>query len=59
LRSTARAPAKGNGFSELEFALLVEAGLIGKDTLLAITTVHHCRCWPRRCQRFRTTSAWI
>jgi 5-formyltetrahydrofolate cyclo-ligase len=30
---------KGGGFSDLEFALLVEAGLIGKDTLLA-TTVH-------------------
>jgi hypothetical protein len=30
---------KGGGFSDLEFALLVEAGLIGEDTLLA-TTVH-------------------
>ncbi len=30
---------KGGGFSDLEFALLVEAGLIGKDTLL-VTTVH-------------------
>jgi hypothetical protein len=30
---------KGGGFSDLEFALLVEAGLIGGDTVLA-TTVH-------------------
>jgi 5-formyltetrahydrofolate cyclo-ligase len=30
---------KGGGFSDLEFALLVEAGLIGKQTLL-VTTVH-------------------
>jgi 5-formyltetrahydrofolate cyclo-ligase len=30
---------KGGGFSDLEFALLVEAGLIGPDTLIA-TTVH-------------------
>jgi 5-formyltetrahydrofolate cyclo-ligase len=30
---------KGGGFSDLEFALLVEAGLIGEDTVLA-TTVH-------------------
>jgi 5-formyltetrahydrofolate cyclo-ligase len=30
---------KGGGFSDLEFALLVEAGLIGKDTVLA-TTAH-------------------
>jgi 5-formyltetrahydrofolate cyclo-ligase len=30
---------KGGGFSDLEFALLVEAGLIGPDTLVA-TTVH-------------------
>jgi 5-formyltetrahydrofolate cyclo-ligase len=30
---------KGGGFSDLEFALLVEAGLIGPDTVLA-TTVH-------------------
>jgi 5-formyltetrahydrofolate cyclo-ligase len=30
---------KGGGFSDLEFALLAEAGLIGKDTVLA-TTVH-------------------
>jgi 5-formyltetrahydrofolate cyclo-ligase len=30
---------KGGGFSDLEFALLVEAGLIGRDTLL-VTTVH-------------------
>jgi 5-formyltetrahydrofolate cyclo-ligase len=30
---------KGGGFSDLEFALLVEAGLISKQTLL-VTTVH-------------------
>jgi hypothetical protein len=30
---------KGGGFSDLEFALLVEAGLIDTDTVLA-TTVH-------------------
>jgi 5-formyltetrahydrofolate cyclo-ligase len=30
---------KGGGFSDLEFALLVEAGLIGTDTMVA-TTVH-------------------
>jgi 5-formyltetrahydrofolate cyclo-ligase len=30
---------KGGGFSDLEFARLVEAGLIGKHTVLA-TTVH-------------------
>jgi 5-formyltetrahydrofolate cyclo-ligase len=30
---------KGGGFSDLEFALLVEAGLIGKHTVL-VTTVH-------------------
>jgi 5-formyltetrahydrofolate cyclo-ligase len=30
---------KGGGFSDLEFALLVEAGLIGADTVVA-TTVH-------------------
>jgi 5-formyltetrahydrofolate cyclo-ligase len=30
---------KGGGFSDLEFALLVEAGLIGRDTVMA-TTVH-------------------
>ena len=30
---------KGGGYSDLEFALLVEAGLIGADTVLA-TTVH-------------------
>jgi 5-formyltetrahydrofolate cyclo-ligase len=30
---------KGGGFSDLEFALLVEAGLIGKDSLL-VTAVH-------------------
>jgi 5-formyltetrahydrofolate cyclo-ligase len=28
---------KGGGFSDLEFALLVEAGLIGPDTVVAIT----------------------
>jgi 5-formyltetrahydrofolate cyclo-ligase len=30
---------KGGGFSDLEFALLAEAGLIGPDTVVA-TTVH-------------------
>jgi 5-formyltetrahydrofolate cyclo-ligase len=30
---------KGGGFSDLEFALLVEAGLVGTDTVL-VTTVH-------------------
>jgi 5-formyltetrahydrofolate cyclo-ligase len=30
---------KGGGFSDLEFALLVEAGLIGTNTMVA-TTVH-------------------
>jgi 5-formyltetrahydrofolate cyclo-ligase len=30
---------KGGGFSDLEFALLVEAGLIGTETVVA-TTVH-------------------
>jgi 5-formyltetrahydrofolate cyclo-ligase len=30
---------KGGGFSDLEFALLVEAGLMGRDTVVA-TTVH-------------------
>jgi 5-formyltetrahydrofolate cyclo-ligase len=30
---------KGGGFSDLEFALLVEAGLVGTDTVVA-TTVH-------------------
>ena len=30
---------KGGGFSDLEFALLVEAGLIGTNTVVA-TTVH-------------------
>jgi 5-formyltetrahydrofolate cyclo-ligase len=30
---------KGGGFSDLEFALLAEAGLIGRDTVVA-TTVH-------------------
>jgi 5-formyltetrahydrofolate cyclo-ligase len=30
---------KGGGFSDLEFALLVEAGLLGPDTVVA-TTVH-------------------
>jgi 5-formyltetrahydrofolate cyclo-ligase len=30
---------KVGGFADLEFTLLVETGLIGKDTLLA-TTVH-------------------
>jgi 5-formyltetrahydrofolate cyclo-ligase len=30
---------KGGGFSDLEFALLVEAGLVGPDTVVA-TTVH-------------------
>ena len=30
---------KGGGFSDLEFALLVEAGLIGTDTVV-VTTVH-------------------
>jgi 5-formyltetrahydrofolate cyclo-ligase len=30
---------KGGGFSDLEFALLTEAGLIGRDTVVA-TTVH-------------------
>ena len=30
---------KGGGFADLEFALLVEAGLIGTDTVL-VTTVH-------------------
>jgi 5-formyltetrahydrofolate cyclo-ligase len=30
---------KGGGFSDLEFALLVEAGVVGEDTVLA-TTVH-------------------
>jgi 5-formyltetrahydrofolate cyclo-ligase len=33
---------KGGGFSDLEFALLVEAGLIGTDTVVA-TTVHDFR----------------
>ena len=47
---------KGGGFSDLEFALLVEAGLIGTDTVVA-TTVHPYRCWRRRCQRPPTTSA--
>jgi 5-formyltetrahydrofolate cyclo-ligase len=36
---------KGGGFSDLEFALLVEAGLIGGDTLLA-TTVHPLQVLP-------------
>jgi 5-formyltetrahydrofolate cyclo-ligase len=31
---------KGGGFSDLEFALLVEAGLVDRRTILA-TTVHH------------------
>ena len=30
---------KGGGFSDLEFALLVEAGLVGTDTVVA-TTIH-------------------
>jgi 5-formyltetrahydrofolate cyclo-ligase len=47
---------KGGGFSDLEFALLVEAGLVGTDTVVA-TTVHPCKCWPRRCPRPTTTSA--
>jgi 5-formyltetrahydrofolate cyclo-ligase len=39
--STARGPrvGKGGGFSDLEFALLVGAGLVGPDTVVA-TTVH-------------------
>ena len=28
---------KGGGFSDLEFALLVEAGLIGTETVVATT----------------------
>jgi 5-formyltetrahydrofolate cyclo-ligase len=48
---------KGGGFSDLELALLVEAGLIGTDTVVA-TTVHPCRSWRRRCPRPSTTSAW-
>jgi 5-formyltetrahydrofolate cyclo-ligase len=47
---------KGGGFSDLEFALLVEVGLIGKHTVLA-TTVHPYRCWTKPCQRPPTTSA--
>ena len=33
---------KGGGFSDLELALLVEAGLIGPETVVA-TTVHQTR----------------
>ena len=47
---------KGGGFSDLEFALLVEAGLIGTNTIVA-TTVHPCRCWRGRGPRPATTSA--
>ena len=58
--STASAPGvgKGGGFSDLEFALLVEAGLIGPDTVVA-TTVHPLQVLEGRCPRPTTTSAWI
>ena len=47
---------KGGGFSDLEFALLVEAGLIGDATVLA-TTVHPLQVLDGPCPRPDTTSA--
>jgi 5-formyltetrahydrofolate cyclo-ligase len=49
---------KGGGFSDLEFALLVEAGLIGPDTVVATTVHPPCRSWKRRYPRPTTTSVW-
>jgi 5-formyltetrahydrofolate cyclo-ligase len=37
---------KGGGYSDLEFALLAQAGLVGRDTVLA-TTVHPLQLVPR------------
>jgi 5-formyltetrahydrofolate cyclo-ligase len=48
---------KGGGFSDLEFALPVAAGLIGTTPCWPPPSTRY-RCWPRRCQRPRTTSAW-
>jgi 5-formyltetrahydrofolate cyclo-ligase len=48
---------KGGGFSDLEFALLGEAGLIGPGTVVA-TTVHPLQVLEERCPRPATTSAW-
>ena len=48
---------KGGGFADLEFALLVEAGLIGTDTGWSSLSTR-CRCWPKPCPRPPTTCAW-
>jgi 5-formyltetrahydrofolate cyclo-ligase len=49
---------KGGGFSDLEVAFLVEAGVIRPDTVLA-TTVHPSRWWTSPSPKPSTTSAWI
>ena len=48
---------KGGGFADLEFALLVEAGLIGTDTVLVIT-VHPLQVLAEASPRPPTTCAW-
>jgi 5-formyltetrahydrofolate cyclo-ligase len=48
---------KGGGFSDLEVAFLVEAGVIRADTVLA-TTVHPSRWWTSPSPRPSTTSEW-
>jgi 5-formyltetrahydrofolate cyclo-ligase len=46
---------KGGGFSDLEFALLVEAVLVGEQTVLA-TTVHPLQVLPEPLPETPTTS---
>jgi 5-formyltetrahydrofolate cyclo-ligase len=48
---------KGGGFSDLEVAFLIEAGVIRPDTVLA-TTVHLSRWWTSPSPKLSTTSGW-
>ncbi len=47
---------KGGGYSDLELALLVEAGLVDEATTI-VTTIHPFSCSTRSCPRPLTTSA--
>jgi 5-formyltetrahydrofolate cyclo-ligase len=48
---------KGGGFSDLEVAFLVEAGVIRPDTVLA-TAVHALQVVDEPSRRPSTTSGW-
>ena len=47
---------KGAGYSDIEVALLQEAGLIGPSTVI-VTTVHRSKSSTSPCRRPSTTSA--